>query len=130
MKRFATNILIRNNRLKLMENSGLTVNYNILSNTEYIDELKKKIVEEAHEVLEAQSETEIKAELVDVMEVIDHLIDIYGFDRDEMNQLKLEKQQKIGTFNHKIKTNWVEMPDNHDDVSYYEAKPHKYPRIK
>ncbi len=130
MKRFATNILIRNNRLALMESNGLTVNYDILSDTDYIVELKKKIVEEAKEVLEASTQEELKSELVDVLEVVEHLIEIHGFDKAEMNQLKLEKQRKIGKFNHKIKTNWVEMPDNHEEAPYYESKPHKYPRIK
>ncbi len=130
MKRFKTNILIRNNRLKLMRENGLTVNYDILSDNDYIIELKKKIIEEAQEVFEAENLNDIKSELIDVMEVIDHLIEIYGFDRAEMNRLKQEKQHKIGKFNHKIKTNWVEMPDNHEEITYYESKPHKYPRIK
>ncbi len=130
MKRYAINTLIRNNRLKLMEDNGLTVNYNMLSDSDYIAKLKKKIVEKAQEVLEASTDEELQSELFDVLEVIEHLIEIHGFDIKKMSCLKLEKQQKIGKFNQKIKTNWVEMPDNHEEIPYYESKPHKYPRIK
>lgn len=42
MKRFATNILIRNNRLSMMQNNGLKVDYEILNDEDYLLELKKK----------------------------------------------------------------------------------------
>lgn len=130
MKKFATNILIRNNRLAIMEKNGLTVNYEILSDSDYLIELKKKLLEEAREVFEAETSQDLKVELIDVMEVLEHLIDFYAFDEKELRKIKEDKQTKIGKFDKKIKTHSVEMPDDHEEVSYYLSKPNKYPEIK
>ncbi|MBR2141542.1 MAG: nucleoside triphosphate pyrophosphohydrolase [Rickettsiales bacterium] len=130
MKRFATNILIRNNRLSMMQNSGLTVDYEILNDGDYLLELKKKLVEEAQEVFDSKNVSELKSELIDVMEVLDHLIELHSFSRTELNTLKEEKQLKVGKFDKRIKTHYVEMPDNHKELSYYLSKPQKYPQIK
>lgn len=50
-RRFKTDILVRNNRIKIMEDEGLFVKYSVLSDEEYLMELKKKIVEEANKVI-------------------------------------------------------------------------------
>lgn|GEM_PF-1613032 len=68
--------------------------------------------------------------LIDVMEVLEHLIDFYAFDEKELRKIKEDKQAKIGKFDKKIKTHSVEMPDNHEEVPYYLSKPNKYPEIK
>ena len=130
MRRFATNILVRNNRLLMMENNGLRVNYDILSDKDYIIELKRKLLEETQEVIDAKSTQELKEVIIDVMEVLEHLIDFYGFDKGELNQLKDQKQEKYGKFDKKIKINYVEMDDNHEEIAYYISKPHKYPEMK
>lgn len=130
MKRFATNILIRNNRLSMMQNNGLKVDYEILNDEDYLLELKKKLIEEAQEVFDSKNVSELKSELIDVMEVVDHLIDLHSFSRSELNALKKEKQLKVGKFDKKIKTHYIEMPDDHEELDYYLSKPHKYPQIK
>lgn len=130
MRRFATNILVRNNRLLMMENNGLRVNYDILSDKDYIIELKHKLLEETQEVIDAKSTQELKEEIIDVMEVLEHIIDFYGFDKGELNQLKEQKQEKYGKFDKKIKINYVEMDDNHEEIAYYLSKPNKYPEMK
>ena len=50
-----------------MEKNGLTVNYEILSDSDYLIALKKKLLEEAQEVFEAETSQDLKVELVDVM---------------------------------------------------------------
>ena len=113
-----------------MQNSGLTVDYEILNDGDYLLELKKKLVEEAQEVFDSKNVSELKSELIDVMEVLDHLIELHSFSRTELNTLKEEKQLKVGKFDKRIKTHYVEMPDNHKELSYYLSKPQKYPQIK
>lgn len=44
MRRFKTDILVRNNRVKMMQADGLTVNYNILSDDDYAIALKNKML--------------------------------------------------------------------------------------
>lgn len=130
MRKFATNILVRNNRLAIMKKNGLTVNYEILSNNDYLIELKNKLLEESKELIEAKTPKELKEEIIDVMEVLEHLIDFYSFDTNELTKIKNDKQIKYGKFDKKIKTHYVEMPDNHEELTYYLSKPNKYPEIK
>ena len=66
MRKFATNILVRNNRLAIMKKNGLSVNYEILSNKDYIIELKNKLLEESKELIEAKTTKELKEEIIDV----------------------------------------------------------------
>ena len=130
MRKFATNILIRNNRLPIIENNGLIVNYEILSDSDYLIELKKKLLEEAQEVFEAENIQDLKSEIIDAMEVLEHLMELYSIDEIELKQIKKDKQIKIGKFDKKIKTHSVEMADDHEELSYYLSKPNKYPEIK
>lgn len=128
-RRFKTDILVRNNRVEQMENLGLTVNYKVLSDEEYIKELKNKIMEEAHEVATAESADELSSEIGDVLEVIDHIIEIYKLDVDKIQLMKAEKQDRIGKFDKKLKTFWVEMNEDNSSIGYYLSKPKKYPEI-
>lgn len=129
MRKFKTEILVRNNRLRDMQEAGLTVNYKILNDEEYLIELKKKIIEESNEVSDAEDFGELKEELADVMEVIEHIMETQNISMSEINEIKAAKREKIGGFNEKIKTFYVEMEDDSEEVSYYLNKPHKYPEI-
>lgn len=128
-RRFKTDILVRNNRIEQMEKLGLNINYKVLSDEEYLKELKNKIVEEAGEVSVANSPEELSSEIGDVLEVIEHIVDIYGLDMDKIQTMKKEKQERIGKFDKKFKTFWVEMDEDNPSVSYYLSKPEKYPEI-
>lgn len=76
-RRFKTDILFKNNRIEIMEDEGLFVKYSVLSDEEYLMELKKKIIEEAIEVMEAKDDKELKLEIADVLEVIENILEIY-----------------------------------------------------
>lgn len=129
-RKFKTNILIRDNRLEMMKNQGLDVNYKILSNDEYIEELKNKIVEEANEVFCCKDCHELLEEVADVLEVIEHIVKHSGFTMEHVNEIKKTKQEKIGGFDRKIKTFYVEADESNDIIQYYISKPDKYPEIK
>lgn len=128
-RRFKTDILVRNNRIEQMENLGLNVNYKVLSDEEYLKELKNKIVEEANEVAIAENVDELSSEIGDVLEVIEHMAEAYNLDMDIIQQKKREKQNKIGKFDKKYKTFWIEMDENNGSLDYYLSKPEKYPEI-
>lgn len=130
MRKFKTDILIRNHRLKMMQDNGLFVEHIVLSDDEYIKALKSKLVEEACEVADTTNLSEIKTELADVLEVFEHLLDVYKIDMNELNAIKFAKQNKIGKFDKRIKTLSISMSDNHEELDYYLSKPHKYPEIK
>ncbi len=128
-RRFKTDILVRNNRIEQMENLGLNVSYKVLSDEEYLKELKNKIVEEANEVAMAENADELSSEIGDVLEVIEHMAEAYNLDMDIIQQKKKEKQNKIGKFDRKYKTFWIEMDENNSSLDYYLSKPEKYPEI-
>jgi predicted house-cleaning noncanonical NTP pyrophosphatase (MazG superfamily) len=130
MKKFATNMLIRNNRLPLMQEKGIIINYEILSDENYIKELKQKLIEEAIEASETNTPEELKYELADVLEVIEHLIAVHVLDREEIRKTQEEKQKELGGFEKKIKTHYVEIAEESEEIAYYLARPNKYPEIK
>ena len=128
-RKFKTDILVRNNRIQQMQDQGIVVNYQILDDKQYICELKRKIVEEANEVAVADSIEELSSEIGDVLEVIDHLIDVYKLDIDNIQKLKTDKQNRIGKFDKRYKTNFVEIDEDNEAINYYLKKKDKYPEI-
>ena len=128
-RKFKTDILVRNNRIQQMQDQGIVVNYQILDDKQYICELKRKIVEEANEVAVADTIEELSSEIGDVLEVIDHLIDVYKLDIDNIQKLKTDKQNRIGKFDKKYKTNFVEIDEDNEAINYYLKKKDKYPEI-
>ena len=129
MRRFKTDILVRDNRVELMEKSGLKVYYDILNDENFAVELKTKVIEEAMELAKAKGLDKVKEEVVDVWEVLEHIISFYNFDKNELENIKLKKQQKLGKFDKRIKTYFVEMADDSPDVEYYLANAEKYPEV-
>lgn len=128
-RKFKTDILVRNNRIQQMQDQGIVVNYQILDDKQYICELKRKIVEEANEVAVADTIEELSSEIGDVLEVIDHLIDVYKLDIDNIQKLKTDKQKRIGKFDKRYKTNFVEIDEDNEAINYYLKNKNKYPEI-
>ena len=132
MRRFKTNILIRDKRLKQMQQNGINVNYEILAQEKYLDELKLKLVEEATECLNTPltEKDELSKELADVLEVINYLIKAAGLNPAEILAYKKLKHEKLGGFDLKIKTHFVEIDEkNKSELDYYLKYPDKYPCI-
>jgi predicted house-cleaning noncanonical NTP pyrophosphatase (MazG superfamily) len=75
MRKFKTELLIRDNRLPLMEQAGLKVDYLILEQKDYLKELKTKLTEEVNEFLlvDNADKKALTEELADILEVINYL---------------------------------------------------------
>lgn len=136
MRLFKTGILIHDYFLKKMQNNGLNVSYEILSDIQYVQELKIKLVEEANECLNAlisnkqEDKNDLKHELADVLEVVEHLAKAVHLDMREILKIKAEKKEKIGGFESKIKTHYIEVADdNLEELNYYLQYPDKHPEI-
>ncbi len=70
---------------------------------EYRQELAKKIVEEANEVLAAADDNqELIKEIGDVLEVIDAIVASYQLDKAEIGRVKEERKAKRGGFEQRI----------------------------
>ena len=78
--------------------------YRIMDNDEYLKELNRKLLEEAHEFIE---ENNIE-ELADVMEVIETITKLKNIKWEELRKIQNEKKNKKGSFNEKIYLEYVE----------------------
>jgi len=101
------NKLVRDRIPEIIQNKGSQFEIQEMSNEEYLTALKEKLLEEAKEVFEAESD-DLVTELADLYEVIDALMDIYDIDRNLV--LKQQNMRKIerGGFIKRIKLLWVE----------------------
>lgn len=77
---------------------GLDCNYKILDDKEYLQELDKKIFEEAHEFVEDHS----IEELADLMEVIYTIMDVRNISIDDVEKARKSKNNEKGAFKDKI----------------------------
>lgn len=78
-----------------------------LSDAEFIDHLKAKIIEEAKEISTATPEN-LAAEIADLMTVVDSLVSVTGLDRAQIDRIKEEAIAKKGGFANKIFLEWAE----------------------
>lgn len=97
--KYIYNKLVRD---KIPENidkmEGRKSNYKILEDKEYIEELDKKLFEEAHEFIEEHS----VEELADLMEVIYTIMKINNISINDVEDARKIKKDKKGGFNDKI----------------------------
>lgn len=96
--KYTYNKLIRDNNVKIMEEKGCKVTYEILDNQRYGEELDKKLLEEVNEYL-ADYSTE---EMADVMEVIYAILEYRGVSMEEVEKVRIEKRNRKGAFQKRI----------------------------
>jgi len=73
-------------------------NYKILNDEEYLQELDKKLFEEAHEFVEEHS----IGELADLIEVIVAIMEAKEISMDELEKAREMKKNKKGAFKDKV----------------------------
>ena len=116
--KYIYNKLVRD---KIPENinsmEGRNCNYKILNDKEYLQELDKKIFEEAHEFIEEHS----VEELADLMEVIFAIMKERNISMEDVENARQIKNSKKGSFNDKIYLIDVEQ-EMHDEREEMEMK--------
>ena len=97
--KYAYNKLVRDKIPEAIERTeGRTANYKILNNKEYLQELDRKLFEEAHEFVEEHS----VEELADLMEVISAIMNARGLSLEEVEVARKAKSNEKGKFDDKI----------------------------
>jgi len=91
------NKLVRDKIPKICEEDGEIPEYYILSQARFRQELKKKVVEEAKELLGAD-ESQLKNEIADVYEILLNLAKAFGIKWSEIEKFRQEKNKKRGSF--------------------------------
>lgn len=92
------NKLVRDKIPEIIKSKAATPITHVASDEEYRQKLKEKLQEEVDEFLEDDNEEE----LADILEVIYAFCDLYGFDKDQLEQLRRNKAEKRGGFREKI----------------------------
>ena len=103
--RYKYNKLVRD---KIPENidsqKGRKSKYRILNDDEYLNELNKKVLEEANEFIE---ENNIE-ELGDLMEVLNAIMKLKGYKIEDVYKAMKIKSDKKGSFDNKIYLEYVD----------------------
>lgn len=89
---------------EINSNKNKSCKYRILSDEEYINELNKKVIEEAQEFIEENS----VEELGDLMEVISAIMKIKEIDIEQVKSEMHKKSEKRGKFENKIFLEYVD----------------------
>ena len=83
---------------------GRKCKYKILDDSEYLKELNRKVLEEANEFVEENS----IEELGDLMEVINAIMKLKGYNMKEVEKVMKAKEERKGAFNNKIFLEYVD----------------------
>ena len=83
---------------------GRKCTYRILDDKEYLQELNKKVLEEANEFIEENS----IEELGDLMEVINAIMKLKGYKMEDVKEIMKAKSEKKGAFDNKIFLEYVD----------------------
>jgi predicted house-cleaning noncanonical NTP pyrophosphatase (MazG superfamily) len=94
--------LVRDNIPSILVAKGLKPETRILENQEFLDYLFKKTVEESTELLYSLKKGNTLEELADLMELIETILKVKGWSKEELQGVMLEKRQKNGGFENKI----------------------------
>jgi predicted house-cleaning noncanonical NTP pyrophosphatase (MazG superfamily) len=92
--------LIRDNVPEItMESEGKTIIYEVLNDEDFLEYLFQKLTEEVKECYESKyNEGELKKEIADLYEVIDSILALKNFDKNEVLEIQTRKRLKNGGF--------------------------------
>lgn len=131
MRKFKFSKLVRDKIVDGIISVGNKPDWRKLEKPEYIEELKKKMVEETMEVPGTKNPEELVKELADVQEIIDNLLETLKVSKKRFAEIQKKKNEKAGSFK---KRQFIEDVETNDDdsewVKYYLANSDKYPEIK
>lgn len=74
----------------------------IADDAEYEEKLFAKLLEETHEVVVEKDDEKLKAELADLLEVVEAIKKLKGFTTEEIEKIRLEKLFERGGFEKRI----------------------------
>ena len=96
------NKLVRDNIPDIIKQNGETPVTRILNDDEYKEELYKKLIEEANEVIESKDSNSTLEELADVLEVLKAIAKLNNSDLNDVIKIGDQKRIKRGGFEKRI----------------------------
>ena len=129
-KTYRCDRLTRDRTLERLENVGGTVTHRILARDAFEHELRKKLLEEAHELLDARTTEEQTSEFADVLEVLAALQTFYTLDQTAIEHKRAEKMAARGGFANGLFIETMELPVGSSFEVYCSENKDKYPEVK
>lgn len=129
MREFKFEKLVRDKIVEDMIAGGDTPKWKKLTDSEFINELKRKIIEESVEVPTAQGEDLIK-ELADLQELMDNLLEAVSVTKEEFIKIQNKKNEKAGSFKKRQFISTVQVKEDSKWINYYLENSDRYPEIK
>jgi len=126
---FRQDKLWRDKAPKLMEDTGSIIHVKQLTDTQYDQQLRIKLLEEAQEVKSAQSKQELLEELADVFEVIDALCSLHNLSPEKIKTVQEKKRNERGGFMKRQFVTVAQHLEGSFGTNYCLASPEKYPEI-
>ncbi|MEK0180441.1 MAG: nucleotide pyrophosphohydrolase [Oscillatoriales cyanobacterium] len=93
--------LVRDRIPEIIRENGIECEVTVLSDAEYSQALRQKLMEESGEAAEAEGE-DLVAELADLYEVIDALMASSGISGDRILKAQVKRREERGGFAQKI----------------------------
>lgn len=129
MPTFIFNKLIRDKLKEDYVRLDQRVTYKELDDTELIEALKQKIIEEANEIPASGSREDIIAELGDIQQVIDDIANRAGVSNEEIETARLAKFEKKGGFSEGLFVETITLKDDDEWVQYYRKYPERFEEV-
>lgn len=129
MRKFKFGKLVRNKIADNIIEDGGIVQARVLSEKEFLEQLKDKLIEEAQELKSANND-ELVSELADVIEITEAILRLKGISNEELDKIRSRKLEKAGGFDKRIFIEFAEVPDDSKWIDYYLSQPDRYPEIK
>ncbi len=104
--------LIRDRIPEIIAESGGHAETRVLSQQEFLQALKAKLVEEADAAAHSSTALELALEIGDVLEVVDALIHAEGFLHSEIEAYRHERAASRGTFKRRLMLLQTRTPDS------------------
>lgn len=125
MPKFLVQKLIRDNFADLDHWQGTRE----LSEDEFIHELKRKLIEEAEEVMASRTLDETLEELADLQDIIDIFAKHLALSKADISKAQAKKQATRGGFNRRIFAEIINLKESDRLVAHCRSQPHKYKEI-
>lgn len=86
----------------ILAEDGRTARVEVLDDVAYEEALCKKTIEEATEFAAADTDSHVLEEAADVLEVIRARLGLRGLSLDDVEQVRLQKNEARGSFNERL----------------------------
>jgi predicted house-cleaning noncanonical NTP pyrophosphatase (MazG superfamily) len=96
------NKLIRDKIPEIIREAGWIPVTKVLEEKEFLSAAKKKVLEEAKELIQAKDKKGIIDEIIDIQELLDVLMLEVGLSKAEIKKLQTKKRKKRGGFKKKL----------------------------